>query len=158
VEKIGSKTTTSFMILSIASLSRTIINLGTNSSIQYRILNPSSSVARANSSCIRRYITEKILNAFLAGCLPIYFGTDEVFNVFNENAFVFYDISQPQLALDKIMYLEKHPAAYFDMLRAPILKNASTTIDDFFSIYPTIGKGSLNNRIRQMMGIKQFNK
>jgi alpha(1,3/1,4) fucosyltransferase len=107
---------------------------------------------------IGRYITEKLLNAFSAGCLPIYFGTREVFNVFNEDAFVFYDTKHPEQALDKIMFLEENPAAYFNRLSAPILKNGSTTIDDFFSIFPNIGNGSLNRKIRQMMGLKQLSK
>lgn len=29
------------------------------------------------------YLTEKIANAFLAGSIPIYYGTEEVFDVFN---------------------------------------------------------------------------
>lgn len=34
------------------------------------------------------YITEKILNSFIAGAIPIYYGTDEIKNVFNSNAFI----------------------------------------------------------------------
>jgi hypothetical protein len=155
-EEIGSTITTFFTILSIALPSRTQTKLGKHCSIHYSSLNSSSSVVLGTFQFIHRYITEKLLNAFLAGCLPIYSGTREVFNVFSEDAFVFYDMSQPQLALDKITFLEEHPAAYIDMLRAPILANGGTTIDDFFSIYPNIGKGSLNRKIRQMMGLKQL--
>jgi hypothetical protein len=32
------------------------------------------------------YITEKILNTFLAGCIPIYYGTTEILNIFNKKA------------------------------------------------------------------------
>lgn len=35
------------------------------------------------------YMTEKLANAFLGGCLPIYYGTKEVFDVFHEDAFTF---------------------------------------------------------------------
>ena len=41
------------------------------------------------------YITEKILNAFLSGSVPVYYGTREVFDLFNRKAFIFYDINDP---------------------------------------------------------------
>lgn len=34
------------------------------------------------------YITEKILNSFIAGAIPIYYGTDEIKDVFNTKAFI----------------------------------------------------------------------
>jgi hypothetical protein len=37
------------------------------------------------------YITEKILNAFMAGGIPYYYGTAEVFNIFNRKSFIYYD-------------------------------------------------------------------
>jgi Glycosyltransferase family 10 (fucosyltransferase) C-term len=43
----------------------------------------------------RGYNTEKIINAFQAGSIPIYYGTTEVFDVFNARAFVFYNVSDP---------------------------------------------------------------
>jgi hypothetical protein len=93
------------------------------------------------------------LNAFLAGCLPIYYGTNEVFDIFNERAFLFFDIDKPQETLERIKYLEGHPEAYMEMLRAPILKNGSATVDQYFSIYPNVGSGRLNHKIRNMMGL-----
>ena len=35
------------------------------------------------------YISEKIFNGFLAGCVPIYFGTHEIFDIFNDKAFIY---------------------------------------------------------------------
>lgn len=37
----------------------------------------------------RGFLTEKMLNAFLVGSVPIYAGTDEVLEIFNPKAFVF---------------------------------------------------------------------
>ncbi len=37
------------------------------------------------------YVSEKILHAFLAGAVPIYYGSSYVFNIFNSKAFVFFD-------------------------------------------------------------------
>ena len=53
------------------------------------------------------YITEKIMMAFIGGCIPIYYGPPGIFDIFNEKAFVFYNISDPQPALvDKVKALE----------------------------------------------------
>jgi hypothetical protein len=35
------------------------------------------------------YITEKIVNAYLSGTVPIWYGTSEIFDVINEHAFVY---------------------------------------------------------------------
>merc|ERR1719163_703824 len=34
-----------------------------------------------------RYVTEKIVNAFASGSIPVYYGTTEVFQLFNRDAF-----------------------------------------------------------------------
>jgi len=100
------------------------------------------------------YITEKIVNAFLAGCVPIYYGSLEIFDIFNPNAFIYYDIEHPQVALERVAYLEKNETAYLDVLRnEPILKNGNQTIRDFFSYSDDLGHGHLKRRIRQMMGM-----
>jgi hypothetical protein len=36
------------------------------------------------------YMTEKLLNAFMGGCLPIYYGTRGVLEIFNPKAFCYY--------------------------------------------------------------------
>ena len=37
------------------------------------------------------YVTEKIAQAFLGNSIPVYYGTKDVFKVFNDQAFIFYD-------------------------------------------------------------------
>jgi len=66
------------------------------------------------------YITEKIINAFAAGAVPIYWGTREVFDLFNRNAFIYYDPVAPLLALNAVAYLEGNRTAYDEMARQPI--------------------------------------
>lgn len=66
------------------------------------------------------YISEKLLNAFGAGAIPIYYGTRDVFQVFNKHAFVFYDINDPRPALALIRELETDPAAYAHMRAQPV--------------------------------------
>jgi hypothetical protein len=102
------------------------------------------------NSDVRQYISEKILWAFLGGCLPIYWGTQEVFDVFNRDAFLFY---QPGKTLEEIMYLEKNSTAYHERLSAPILANGNQTIREYFSLTDGVGGGHLKHRIRSMLGL-----
>eukprot|EP00592_Proboscia_alata_P001354 CAMPEP_0194375390 /NCGR_PEP_ID=MMETSP0174-20130528/23894_1 /TAXON_ID=216777 /ORGANISM="Proboscia alata, Strain PI-D3" /LENGTH=409 /DNA_ID=CAMNT_0039155549 /DNA_START=20 /DNA_END=1249 /DNA_ORIENTATION=- len=99
------------------------------------------------------YISEKILNAFLGGSIPIWFGTTNIFQIFNREAFIFYDIHNPQPALDQIKYLESNRTAYTEMLtKQPILADGARTIERFFSFNDSVGKGFMKKRIRSMMG------
>ena len=98
----------------------------------------------------RGYITEKILYAFSGGCLPIYWGTEEVFNVFNRNAFLYY---QPGLTANQIRILEENHTAYEEYMASPILANGNETLKHFFSLRDDVGDGVLKNRIRSMLGI-----
>jgi hypothetical protein len=68
------------------------------------------------------YITEKILMAFIGGCIPIYYGSSGIFDVFNEKAFIFYIIvtSDPQPAPEKVKPLESDKELNEQMLREPI--------------------------------------
>jgi len=116
------------------------------------------------------YITEKIIMGFLGGCLPIYYGTEEIFDIFNCDAFVFYNVSsfhrrqqkllqqqnQQELpsdedALDLLRRIESNETLYNQMLSAPIMKNGQETINKYFSILPDLGDGSLHAKISSMM-------
>jgi Glycosyltransferase family 10 (fucosyltransferase) C-term len=98
------------------------------------------------------YISEKIMMPFLAGSVPIYYGTTEVFDVFNRNAFVWYDVNDPQPALDQVKYLEANRTAYAAMLRQPILANGEETIAKYFSLRDEDGGGRLKWAIRDRIG------
>jgi hypothetical protein len=98
------------------------------------------------------YITEKILNAFLAGCIPIYYGTTEIFDVFNKKAFVWYDVEHPKAALDRIAYLEENRTAYDEVIKEPILANGEETIRRYFSWNDELGNGDIKWFIRDMLG------
>lgn len=91
------------------------------------------------------YVTEKILNAFAGGCIPIYYGTKEIFDIFNPFSLIYYDIENPQSALEKITYLETNEKAFQMVLKEPVLKN-STSYHDFISL-----NGSLKKRVRDMV-------
>lgn len=101
---------------------------------------------------IAGYISEKIANAFMGGCVPIYYGTTEVFDIFNKDAFIYYDIGNPTPALVQIRYLEQNRTAYDEMLAQPILANGTDTIEKYFSLRYDLGQGKLLRNLREMMG------
>ena len=100
------------------------------------------------------YITEKIMTAFIAGCIPIYYGTNEIFDVFNKDAFIFWDIHNTQPAEEQLKELVQNPKAYERMQQQqPILANGEQTLRDYFSLSDQIGNGELKAKIRNMMGL-----
>jgi Glycosyltransferase family 10 (fucosyltransferase) C-term len=102
---------------------------------------------------VGHYVTEKIMNAFFAGTIPVYFGTRDVFELFNPRAFVFYDIYDPQPALDLVAHLEANKTAYQSMLREPILARGDETASRYFSFYDDEpGAGHLKWAIRELLG------
>ena len=103
----------------------------------------------------RGYITEKILVAFWAGCIPIYWGSTEIFDIFNKNAFIFWDINNFQPALDRVRYLESNRTAYDEVIRnQPIL--APGAIERYFSFDGRYGGGALRTRLRAFLGLDKF--
>jgi len=103
------------------------------------------------------YITEKILMAFSAGCIPIYYGPKLIFDIFNENAFVFYNISDPEPALLRVKELNENQELYNATFNVPIVAHGETTIDKYFSFDDTIGSGHLKREIRKRIGLTENN-
>ena len=54
------------------------------------------------------YITEKIWDSITAGCLPIYYGTKEIYEIFKEKSFV--DVSEFQSIQNLLDYIENMSA------------------------------------------------
>ena len=100
------------------------------------------------------YITEKLIFGYLGGCLPIYYGTEEVFEIFNPKSFIFFDVNNPQSALNEIEYLQRNDTAYKERMDAPILRNGTETVDEFFSLSDAVGNGTLKRKIRTMLGLQ----
>ena len=100
------------------------------------------------------YMTEKILDAFCASAVPIYYGDkDLALDMFNEKAFVYFDIDDPKPALDRILHLETNQTAYAEAVGAPILKDGKKTLEKYFSLSDDVGGGALKKRIRGMLGL-----
>jgi len=102
------------------------------------------------------YVTEKLVHALLGGCLPIYYGSKDVYNIFREDAFVYLDPENPESALREIRNLEENNTEYLRRTNRalPLLKAPTEiTVDDYFSLLPTIGTGKLCRKLHEMMGL-----
>ena len=78
------------------------------------------------------YVTEKILAAFVGGTVPIYYGTEEIFELFNAEAFIFYNESDPQSTMTQVKALMDNETAYAYMLSQPAV--SSTQYETHFSL------------------------
>jgi len=96
------------------------------------------------------YITEKILNAFASNAIPIYYGSPDVFKVFNRKAFIFYDIRNPKPATDHLARLEANPLQYAKMQREPVF--APGAVDQYLSIWHN---GRMRHHILNTLGARR---
>jgi len=70
------------------------------------------------------YTTEKIVDAFAAGSVPIYWGDPEVTRVFNPKAFV--EVHSIEDAIERVMQLDQNNEAYLEMLQQnPLISDES---------------------------------
>lgn len=81
------------------------------------------------------YITEKIINGFLAKTIPIYWGSNSVTDYFNEERFInIPDFNNDTIdnAINKIQYIINNNEEYLNIVNKPIFKNniLSRNIDD----------------------------
>jgi hypothetical protein len=103
------------------------------------------------------YITEKILMAFLGGCIPIWYGTTEIFEIFNRQAFLYLNGTASaaiEVLVRRVEELERDPGAYSAMIQQPILADGNITLQKYFSFEDAIGQGVLKHEIRVKMGLE----
>jgi hypothetical protein len=97
------------------------------------------------------YITEKIVNAYLGGAIPVYYGTTDVFSIFSRDSLIYYNMSDPDPALALLRHLESNESAYKEMISRPIFANGSDTFEKYFSFDNSIGGGKMKQRIRDLV-------
>lgn len=69
------------------------------------------------------YVTEKLLEAKVAGCIPIYYGDVSVANDFNEKCFVNYNrFSSPSELLEEIISIDTNKDKFFEFASRPLFK------------------------------------
>lgn len=81
------------------------------------------------------YITEKIINGFLAKTIPIYWGSDNITDYFNEERFINipnFNDSTINTVINKIEYIVNNDQEYLNIVNKPIFNNniLSRNIDD----------------------------
>jgi GR25 family glycosyltransferase involved in LPS biosynthesis len=73
-----------------------------------------------------KYVTEKIINPFIARSIPIYWGTDYVNEIFNKQAFLYLEDESDQaieILIAKIKELDSNDEMYLKMLNEPAIYN-----------------------------------
>lgn len=70
------------------------------------------------------YTTEKIVEAMLARCVPLYWGNPEIAREFNPRSFInYYDFPNEDAMIEKIIELDQDDAKYLEYLRQPYFHN-----------------------------------
>ena len=75
------------------------------------------------------YITEKLINAYVYGTVPIYWGSDKVTKWFNEKAFVNCHGKSSSEIVELIKRIDSDNDLYFEMLSQPLFKEDYRNID-----------------------------
>ena len=74
------------------------------------------------NSATSGYTTEKIVDAFAARCIPIYWGDPEITRIFNPKAFIHVrDFESLEKVVDTVIAIDNDKEAYVAMLREPAL-------------------------------------
>lgn len=72
------------------------------------------------------YTTEKLIEAFAAGCVPIYFGDPEIEQFFNPKSFIHIrDINDIDTTIQKIIAIDNDPDLYRQYLSTPALLDST---------------------------------
>jgi len=67
------------------------------------------------------FITEKIIEAFYADAIPVYYGSSNITDIFNPKAFINVgDYESFDAAIDRVLEIESNDELYLEMLRQPI--------------------------------------
>eukprot|EP00439_Symbiodinium_sp_Y106_P014512 s6096_g2.t1 len=73
-----------------------------------------------------RYVTEKIVNAFVAGAVPIYWGSDFVAEIFNTDAMIWVNSFESfEAAVEHVIRVASEPELYAAYASAPPIRNTS---------------------------------
>ena len=77
----------------------------------------------------------------------MYWGTKDVFKLFNSERFIFMDPEDPEPALKRLERLNSDPMAYKAAVEQPILAGGAK--EAFFSLAKSIGGGQLARSIQK---------
>lgn len=88
------------------------------------------------NKAIRGYISEKLINPFLAGAVPIYLGAPDVAQHFNPKRFINVDdFASFDACIDEVLRLDADPKAFAAMVSEPCLIDNRLDPDRFALFY-----------------------
>ncbi len=77
------------------------------------------------------YTTEKIIDAFVAGCIPIYWGNEEIENIFNPKAFInVHNFKSIDEVIAKVVQIDNDDKAYDEMINCNIFNEGVIEKED----------------------------
>lgn len=79
------------------------------------------------------YCTEKIVQAYAAGTIPIYFGDPNICSYFNPKSFVFVDKNNISEAIDRVIQIDQSPQMYEEMKNEVAIIDPSEFPDVYYS-------------------------
>jgi hypothetical protein len=83
------------------------------------------------------YFTEKLIDCFLSGCIPIYFGTKNIVNYFNKDGIILVDgplkIAEALENLNQDFYNDRREAIEDNFERAKVYANPAQSIINFLN-------------------------
>jgi hypothetical protein len=84
------------------------------------------------------YITEKIMNVYVGGAIPIYWGTSKIKKIFNPDSFIYVnDYPSFEECTNDIIAIGKNKKRYESMVNAPIfLENLPIDYSKYYDIPP----------------------
>jgi hypothetical protein len=97
------------------------------------------------------YVTEKILHAFYAGTIPIYWGSETIANDFNPAAFInVHDFNSQEEAIAHIIKVDQDDELYASYVNAPKFLNgvppSYIMLDNFLNWFDAIVYNKINKR------------
>jgi len=98
----------------------------------------------------RRYVTEKIVNALLAGTVPIYWGSPFVLRLFSAKCFIYVNAFPTfEAAVQRVIEVEENATLYRSFLTAPRFTNNShgPWLFSWHSQAPAFGGKSLREEL-----------
>lgn len=101
------------------------------------------------NTLMEAYSTEKIVNAYLANTIPIYWGTNDIFNIFNKDSIIYLNGETHNdyvEVVNKVIELDNNSSLYLNFINQPIFNNNNI---DYWNSNFTLQV--LGNKINQIL-------
>lgn len=107
------------------------------------------------NSFIPGYITEKLINPFLAGSIPIYLGAPDVSKYFNKKAFIdVRDFDTFEECIDYVVRVDKDSELYDSYMKENIFNEEKSK--ELENLISSISGGTFYRELERKMGLKDF--